>query len=162
MVGKRTKHSEDRFSFDHAFIPTRVSLEILQCNSTFCENLNIQGCEEEDRDLWDVAKDYDGFKYEHGLRVEKTEKYGEYEEYEYEYEEWEKSLLHNETFSFDLSSSIKLSVTETGVVWSWANFSHTHTVDILAKQFYPVFFLHGCQDKEESSSVKIINSEVGN
>ena len=76
-------------------------------------------------------------------------------------EKWENSLLHNETFSFDLSSPIKLSVTETGVVWSWANFSHSHTVDILAKQYYPVFFLHGCQDKEEFSSVKIINSKVG-
>ena len=252
LVGTRAKHSEDSFSFDHAFIPIRVSPEILQCNATFCKNLNIQGCEEENRDLWDVAKDYqmvaiygdrrltpgaelefifsickanrnigriqyttrfgfgvpatqereynefgyynqhddlelhsywsddiyywrswvnwkyDGFKYEHGLRVEKTrkdrkyDKNGEYEEYEYKYEEWEKSLLHNETFSFDLSSPIKLSVTETGVVWSWANFSHTHTVDILAKQYYPVFFLHGCQDKEEFSSVKIINSEVGN
>ena len=74
---------------------------------------------------------------------------------------YRKSLLHNETFSFDLSSPIKLSVTETGVVWSWANFSHSHTVDILAKQYYPVFFLHGCQDKEEFSSVKIINSKVG-
>ena len=58
LVGTRAKHSEDRFSFDHAFIPIRVSPEILQCNATFCKNLNIEGCEEEDSNLWDVAEAY--------------------------------------------------------------------------------------------------------
>lgn len=237
LVGKLPKHSDDEFSFDHAIIPLRVSPDSLQCNATYCKNTIIKNCdEEEDKDLWDVAKAYqmvaifgdhplkpgaelefkfaycklggylkrsqferrfgfgvpisedsdystfgyvkqptklkltkywsdelyywrswvgwseDEFKYIKEFRVEKKDRWSE---------TWKQDIVHEEPFHLDLSSYFKLTVTDTGVVWSWANFSFTHTIDILAKDYYPIFLLHGCDDKQEFSSVKIISSKTG-
>ena len=75
--------------------------------------------------------------------------------------EWE-GPSNGKSFPLDENSSVKLAVTDTAVVWSWDGFSFTHTINILEKHYYPLFFLHGCKDKREFTTVKIIKSKTGN
>ena len=243
LVGTLEKLSNQKFSFDHGFIPLRVSPETLQCNATYCQNQFVQECigEEEDHKLWDVAKEYrmtaiygdhrllpgaelefkfmdcdlhhrrgrDQFttRFGFGVPVSEDRDYSSFGYLDqsfsinlhaywsdeiyfwasaylkdfyykkgslYNKRDWRKKeelflATWNETekrgkantFPLDPRSSIKLTVTESGLAWSWDNFSFTHTINISAKSYYPIFFLHGCRDKDQFSSVKIISSKVG-
>jgi len=240
LVGTIEKFSDQKFSFDHGFIPLRVSPETLQCNATYCQNQLVQECSEEAEDRTDFAKMYrmtaiygdhrllpgaelefklsecylretrGGYQYAtrfgFGSPVSGDREYPSFGQsayinlleywsdevyvwsskrlkdffykkgsYWYERELWKnahgKKILATwketekrgdaNTFPLDPRSSVKLTVTEIGAVWSWGNFSFTHTIDMSAKTYYPIFFLHGCEDKDQFSSVKIINSKVG-